>query len=52
MLLADAMSKCMCEIRPGIWVIAKPIPGPFKTRLHDAIQVLKGKAEAVKFIEQ
>jgi len=34
------------------WVVAKPYPQPFKRRLRDAIEVLKGKAEAVKFYKQ
>ncbi|MHB8122621.1 MAG: hypothetical protein ACYDG4_10750 [Desulfuromonadaceae bacterium] len=34
------------------WVIAKPLKRPFSMRLRDAIEVLKGKAEAVKFYKQ
>ena len=32
-----------------IWVIARPVPGPFITRLHDAWLVLIGKADAVVY---
>ena len=35
-----------------MWVIARPIKQCFMRRLKDAIQVLKGNAEAVKFYKQ
>jgi hypothetical protein len=36
----------------GKWVIARPLPGPFISRLKDALQVILGKADAVKFYKQ
>jgi hypothetical protein len=36
----------------GKWVISRPIKGPFISRLKDAIGVLKGKYDAVKFEKQ
>ena len=35
------------EIRPGIWVTARPLVGPFSWRLRDAWAVLTGKADAL-----
>lgn len=37
------------QLPDGRWVIAKPLPGPFRWRLHDAWLVLIGKAEALLF---
>ena len=51
MLNADELKYTMAEI-DGKWVCAKPCIGPFKFRLHDAIEVLKGNAMAVKFVER
>jgi len=36
----------------GKWVIARPLISVFIRRLKDAIQVLKGNADAVKFYKQ
>jgi len=36
----------------GKWVIARPLLSPFIIRLKDAIEVLKGNADAVKFYKQ
>lgn len=36
----------------GKWVIARPLPGPILWRLKDALQVILGKADAVKFYKQ
>lgn len=48
MLKADELSHNM-TIKNGKWVVAKPIKQPFVRRIKDAIQVIKGKAEAVNF---
>ena len=50
MLIADSLRNFPENEINGKWVLAKPIPAPFKYRLHDAIQVLKGNAEAVRFL--
>ena len=52
MIFADDLLNNKTEVKPNIWLVARPEPGPFWNRLYDAIQVLKGKAEAVKFYEQ
>lgn len=36
----------------GKWVIARPIIVPLICRIKDAWQVIKGKADAVKFYKQ
>ena len=36
-----------CEIRPGVWVPARPYPAPFVVRLRGAWLVLTGRADAV-----
>ena len=36
----------------GKWVIARPLKSCFILRVKDAIQVLKGKADAVEFYKQ
>ena len=36
----------------GLWVLARPVIGPFLWRLRDAWQVLIGKADAVTFYKQ
>jgi hypothetical protein len=36
----------------GKWVKARPIMPSLKRRIIDAIQVLKGKADAVRFYRQ
>ena len=51
MLKADELRNTKTCIN-GKWVIAKPVPQDFRRRLRDAIEVLKGKAEAVKFYKQ
>lgn len=51
MLNADTLNKNETCI-DGKWVCAKPISQCFRRRLMDAIQVLKGKAEAVRFYKQ
>jgi hypothetical protein len=51
MLRADEINKQQTEIN-HMWVAARPIKGGFFRRLRDAWQVLKGKAEAVKFYRQ
>lgn len=51
MLKAEKLNETQAFI-DGKWVCAKPMKQPFKYRLYDAIQVLKGKAEAVRFYKQ
>lgn len=34
------------------WVIARPLRGTFLNTVRDAIEVLKGKGDAVKFYKQ
>ena len=36
----------------GKWVTSRPLVGPFWSRLKDAIGVLLGKYDAVKFYKQ
>lgn len=36
----------------GKWVIARPIIAPLICRIRDAWQVIKGKADAIKFEKQ
>ena len=36
----------------GKWVIARPLPHGLISRLKDALQVVLGKADAVKFYKQ
>jgi hypothetical protein len=49
MLYADYLHENQCEIKPGVWVAARPELAPFICRLKDAWQVIIGKADAVKF---
>lgn len=51
MLNADTLNENKTCIDKK-WVIARPIPQPFLMRLKDAIQIIKGNAEAVKFYKQ
>lgn len=51
MLNVDNLHETSTEI-DGKWVVARPIKGSFITRFNDAIQVLKGNADAVKFYKQ
>lgn len=51
MLKADEL-KQNATFLDNHWVIAKPIPGTLIRRIKDAIQVIKGKAEAVTFYKQ
>ncbi|MET3505440.1 hypothetical protein [Halalkalibacter oceani] len=39
------------RIKNGRYVVAKPLKQPLIRRIKDAIQVVKGKAEAVTFDE-
>ena len=40
------------EVEPGKWVPARPLVGPFSWRLRDAWEVLRGRADAVKWPDQ
>lgn len=51
MLNADTLNENQTYINQK-WVIARPMLQPFLMRLKDAIQVIKGNAEAVKFYKQ
>ena len=51
MLRADELKDTQTCI-DGKWVCCKPYKQPFDMRLKDAIKVLKGEAEAVKFYKQ
>jgi hypothetical protein len=51
MLLIDELTNTKTCIN-GKWVIARPLLGPFFWRLKDALQVILGKADAVKFYKQ
>lgn len=51
MLKADELNQTQAYIN-GKWVVAKPFKQPLPMRIKDAIQVLKGKAEAVVFEEE
>ena len=41
----------MTEIRPGVWVAARPLAGPFSWRVRDAWAVLTGRADALSWPE-
>ena len=51
MIKADHLMESQVQVN-GKWVIAKPIKQPLIRRIKDAIQVVKGNAEAVVFEEQ
>lgn len=51
MLKADDLTRNM-TLKDRKWVVAKPIPQSLSRRILDAIQVIKGKAEAVTFNDQ
>jgi hypothetical protein len=51
MLKADDLNQNQTCVN-GKWVVAKPIKSPLSMRIKDAIQVIKGKAEAVVFEKQ
>lgn len=53
MMLADQLKDGPSAGWVGgrVWALARPYPGPFSWRLRDAWAVLKGRAEAVCFIE-
>jgi hypothetical protein len=51
MLKIDELVNTKANIN-GKWVIARPLSGPFLWRLKDALQVIFGKADAVKFYKQ
>lgn len=51
MLLVDNLSNTTTCIN-GKWVVARPIKPGFIQRVHDAIYVISGKADAVKFYNQ
>lgn len=50
MLKADELNQNMV-LKNGRWVVARPIKDSLHKRIKDAIQVAKGKAEAVAFDE-
>jgi hypothetical protein len=53
MFIADEFKNWETQTEiDGKWVLARPIIGPFISRIKDAWQVLIGKADAVKFIGQ
>lgn len=52
MHIIDELLNTRKEIIPGKWVICRPMRGPLGSRIKDAVAVLKGKADAVKFIGQ
>ena len=49
--LVKHSNELQCEI-DGKWVPARPLPAPFSWRLHDAWQVLTGKADAFTWPEE
>lgn len=49
--LIDSYKEAKTEI-DGKWWIARPLSGPFITRLKDVWLVLIGKADAVRFYKQ
>lgn len=51
MLKADELNQNQVNIN-GKWVVSRPIKNSLFFRIKDAIQVVKGKAEAVKFHDQ
>ena len=40
------------ELRPGVWVPARPLDGPFIWRVRAAWEVLRGRADAFTWPEQ
>lgn len=51
MLNADLLNETHALIEEK-WVVARPMAGTLISRIRDAIQVLKGNADAVKFYKQ
>jgi len=51
MLQVDSLYETKTEI-DGKWVIARLIKDSFLNRFKDAIQIILGNAEAVKFYKQ
>ena len=51
MLDADTLSENMASKNGRTWHVARPLPGPFLSRLKDAWAVLTARAEAVRFRE-
>lgn len=51
MLKVDELEQNQALIN-GKWVAKKPIKQPLPMRIKDAIQVMKGNAEAVVFKDQ
>ena len=51
MLNADEISKTKTEIN-GVWVVARPIKDGLRRRIKDAIEIIKGNADAVRFYKQ
>lgn len=51
MLRADEIAETKTQT-DGKWVAAKPIKQPLIRRFKDALKVLKGELEAVKFYRQ
>lgn len=49
MLTTDRLGECQREVwRNGPWIPALPLPGPLRSRLRDAWEVLCGRATAVR----
>lgn len=51
MLNANLLHETQINI-DGMWVAARPIKEGFWQRIKDAIEVIKGRADAVKFYKQ
>jgi len=51
MLNADLLHGIQTEI-DGMWVVARPIKDGIWQRIKDALEVIKGNADAVKFYKQ
>jgi len=50
MVTIDSLTVKTCI--EGKWVVARPMKDPLPQRIKDAIQVILGKADAVKFYKQ
>jgi hypothetical protein len=51
MLNADSLYETQTEM-DGMWVVARPIKDGIWRRFKDAVEVIKGNADAVKFYKQ
>ncbi len=44
--LIRSSHECHTEVRPDVWVPARPLPPPWSWKLRSAWEVLRGRADA------